>query len=117
MRKLIANSVLLLMLAVFFAPAFANAPSSSLPACCRRGGAHHCEAVAQAVVPGAISLRSANRCPLWHGPLLVSSIAALPVSHSFASCVRHEALASRTLSTPYFSIIRTDYQRGPPELL
>ena len=116
MRKLIANSVLLLMLAVFFRPAFANAGAASFPACCRRGGVHHCTAVARALVPGEPSLRSAVSCPMWHGQLLVSSVAALPVSQSFAFYVRHEALIKRSRSRSYLSSTHSDSQRGPPEL-
>jgi hypothetical protein len=117
MRKLLANSVLLLMLAVFLAPLFANATSASLPACCRRGGAHHCTAVAHALIPGENSLRAATSCPMWHPPVLVSSIAALLSSQSFALGVRHEALANRARNSTYSSSARSNFQRGPPELL
>src|SRR5690348_13997921 len=105
------------MLAVFFAPAFANATSASLPACCRRGGAHHCTAVAPAFIPGENSLRAATSCQMWHPPVLVSSIAALPSSQSFAFDVRHEPVVSRIGNSSYFSNARSDCQRGPPELL
>jgi len=115
MRKLIANSVLLLLLAVFFAPAFANTTSTSLPACCRRGGAHHCTTVA--LIPGGISFRAAHSCPMWHAPLLVSSIAALPSSQLFAFHVRRERVESRLGTSSYSSSAHSESQRGPPELL
>ncbi|HEU5232466.1 MAG TPA: hypothetical protein VFU50_06375 [Terriglobales bacterium] len=117
MRKLLANSILLLMLVVFFAPAFANAASAALPACCRRGGAHHCTAVAHALIPGETSFRAATSCPVWHPPVLVSSIAALPSSQSFALDVRHEALVNRAHNSVYSSSASSNCQRGPPELL
>lgn len=117
MRKLIANSVLLLILAVFFAPAFTNAASASVPLCCRRGGAHHCTAVAQVLDGRGISFRAAATCPMGHGPLLVSSVAALPASHSLAIHVEREAFLNRALKARCFSVSDSDHQRGPPERL
>ncbi|HKT24454.1 MAG TPA: hypothetical protein VJR04_07610 [Terriglobales bacterium] len=117
MRKLTANSVLLLMLAVFFAPAFANTASAPLPACCRRGGTHHCTAVAHALIPGETSLRAAISCPMWHSPVLVSPVAALLSSQAFALGVRHEAVVNRARNSSYSSHDRSNCQRGPPELL
>src|SRR5579884_1452163 len=116
-RKLIANAVLLFILAVFFAPAFANTTSTSLPACCRRGGAHHCTAVAHVLIPGETSFRAATSCPLWHPTVLISSIAALPSSQSLAFGARHEALVNRAHNGAYSSSARSNFQRGPPELL
>src|SRR5581483_3064068 len=95
--------MLLLMLAVFFAPAFANTASTSLPACCRRGGAHHCTAVARAFIPDETSFRAATSCPLWHPTVLISSIAALPSSQWLAFGARHEALVNRAQNSDYSS--------------
>ena len=116
-RKLIANSVLLLTLGVFFVPAFANPALTAVPVCCRRGGAHHCSAVAQVLNKSETSLRARNSCPMWHGPLLVSGITGLPASMSLANVLNRQLLASRPLALSLLANHSSEYQRGPPKLL
>jgi hypothetical protein len=123
MRRVLA----ILLLAVFslplVAPAFASAPDeSTLPACCRRNGEHHC------VMPGMVT---ANVPPRYRSvsakcPVAPFAGIALMLPHVFAA---HTAPASvipaaspaalvREAEAGYrISFERARQKRGPPALL
>lgn len=116
-RRLAANSLLLLFLGMFIAPAFTAATTSSpLPACCRRGGAHHCAMMAAMLMSEeGNSFRSVNPCPMQRQGQLGSTVAiALPVSRSAHIDLRPETLVGRAVSRAVFTLAPTNYQRGPP---
>jgi hypothetical protein len=65
MRRKLANLLLFTFLAGFLLPLFAET-QSTLPACCRRDGKHHCSmaADARAVAPDGTTVASkAQTCP------------------------------------------------------
>ena len=117
MRRLVANSVLLVMLGIFFAPAVTAAAPQPLPICCRRGGAHHCAAMAQMPSTSGKNFRSENSCPMRQAPLLGSSVVGLPASRSAEIQLWQHALIGAPVSRCHFRIARSDRQRGPPSLL
>jgi hypothetical protein len=97
---------------------------SSLPACCRRQGTHHC-AMADVVIARGVQASSGGRpilsapthCPLYpHGArATVASVHALTVLRTPRVALRPEscllpALRVRVLSSP----ARSDAVRGPP---
>ena len=116
MRRLVANSLLLLFLGMFIAPAFTAATTSSpLPACCRRGGAHHCAMMAMLISEEGTSFRSVNPCPMQHQGQLGPTVAiAPPASQSAHIDLRPETLVSRAVSRAEFTLALANHQRGPP---
>ena len=120
MRRLVANSLLLLLLGMFIAPAImAVTTDSPLPACCRRGGAHHCAMMAAMLMSEeGDSFRSVNPCPMQHQGHLGSTVnLALAVSPSGHFELRPEALISCTESDHELRSALANHPRGPPPLL
>jgi hypothetical protein len=117
MRRAIANSVVLVMLSIFFAPAIAASAPNPVPLCCRRGGAHHCTAVATMMSTDETGLRTNNPCPMRQGPQLGSSVVALPASLSAHIKLHGQSGISRVISQWYLAPVSADHQRGPPTLL
>ncbi len=79
MRGFTAIVLLLLMLAVFLAPAaLATATTTPLPACCRASGAHHCSAMAASMAPGGVRILGQS-CP-HRKPVACTGCAAPPAA-------------------------------------
>jgi hypothetical protein len=113
MRRAIANSVVLVMLSIFFAPAIAASAPNPVPLCCRRGGAHHCTAVAAASAEGT-TFRVDNPCPMHQGPQLGSSVVALPAALSAGVELGHSGRIAAIIPEWYSARFYAEYQRGPP---
>src|SRR5262249_44736934 len=72
MRRGVSIAVLLLLLTITLAP-LAQPTGSSLPACCRAAGKHHC-----AMMPAGDGFQSVPlACPYRVAPAVTSGIAAL----------------------------------------
>ena len=117
MRKLAANSILLLIMGPFFVPVISAAAPSPIPACCRRGGSHHCEAMAQMLASSRDALRANNPCPMREGRQLATVIAALPRSYTTHNGLARQLLVRSAVSVRHFAPTDTEHQRGPPALL
>jgi len=117
MRRLVANSVLLVMLGVFFAPAMMIAAPAPTPICCRRAGAHHCSASTETANAGGNAFRANRGCPFRQASQLGSSRIALPVSEAAAANLSQHVLIGVAVSRRYFTSSYSDPQRGPPALL
>jgi hypothetical protein len=104
------------------APAFASTPDDSqLPACCRRGGKHHC---AMAAEMGSIPPRFhvvSEKCPyspFGHAPFVVPHPLAAPAIPTGASNAFGPAAVIRATEAGYrISADRTRHKRGPPQTL
>jgi len=117
MRKLVANSVLLMMLGIFFAPAIMVAAPAPAPICCRRAGAHHCSALVEIATTGGNAFRANRGCPFRQVSQLGSSRVALPVSGTATIDLYQQVLVGAAVSRPDFASTYSDPQRGPPALL
>ena len=117
MRKLAAISILLLMIGPFCVPVISAATPSALPACCRRDGSHHCEAMKKMLASNSNSFRASNPCPMREGQKLATVIAALPRSYSTHNGIAWQLLVRSAVSERRFAPIDAEHQRGPPALL
>ena len=118
MRRFVANAITLVMLVLFFAPAIMAAVPQPLPACCRRGGAHHCAMMADMMLRSdGIAIRCNNPCPMRQAPQIGTSIAALVVSQSAEIILRAQLIIVTAYCPPDSPRILTDRQRGPPQTL
>jgi hypothetical protein len=118
MRRAIANSVLLVTLGIFFAPALTALASPPLPMCCRRGGMHHCAVMAQMMMrEQGTSLRANNPCPMQQASQIGSSVIALPVSRNLQFQLHHQFLIGISGLSIHIAPAPHAHLRGPPELL
>lgn len=117
MRKLAAISIVLLIMGTFFVPVISAAAPSPVPVCCRRGGSHHCEALAQLPASSSDAIRASNQCPMRQGQQLATVIAALPQAYSAHNGIARQLLVRSAVSERHFAPIDAEHQRGPPALL
>ena len=120
MRRALAITIVLLFGFSLTAPLFALDSDSSLPACCRRNGSHHCSG---GMVTDAASQAISSISPKC--PNFPKAIAA-PLPHSFAPQLTRSIgtpLYARPAATPQtaaryrVSYARTRQKRGPPVIL
>jgi hypothetical protein len=130
MRRILAITLLIAFgspLAVPLLAAAADLQSkdaqSSLPACCRRNGKHHCAitmAAALASVNGSSPAFQAPPCPLYPSsstlPTLVTAALTTPRTFSVA-LLRATPPRASSLLRAHSSIPSSNHQRGPPALL
>jgi hypothetical protein len=119
LRRISAFLLLLLFSLSLLSPLLASDSDANLPACCRKGGQHHCSMDAAVEHTGSGSgIRSNSRCPMYPGfaPGAISDFAGIPVSHSWAvqwtsaraACDSFELLLLRSVAD------RAHSKRGPP---
>lgn len=113
MRRFVANSLLLLFVGVLMAPISPAQGSSDLPECCRRGGAHHCAAMASGL-SGETAFHSQNDCPMQHGGHAAATSAALPMVASASLLHEIQPLCFAELTRASSSSTRTGRGRAPP---
>ena|SRR6516162_3305553 len=111
MRRGVSIAVLLVVLASALAP-LAQANASSVPACCRVGGPHHCMGM-PAGLDGFHSLPS--KCPYRIAPAVTSPVATLIRVRLAISRFATETIPAPPQSIDPFRIALVDVQkRGPP---
>ena len=113
----------MLLLAIGLASYIAG-PASTLPACCRRDGQHHCAMMDKATAPPTTDLpqitRAPERCPNRAPTLgrLAPITLGLPRHAAFyANVESHPADSSQVDAVWRVSRFRSDFKRGPPSLL
>jgi hypothetical protein len=113
MRRAVSIAVVMVILTSALTP-LVQAQFSTVPACCRVGGKHHCDGAMGS--SGAIGFKSVPAlCPYRHPAAVISDLVALTSrSHRIANFV----LASKTARPPAeiaYSADRSDaHKRGPP---
>ena len=114
MRRAIANSVLLVILGTFFAPALTSFASPPVPICCRRGGMHHCAMMAEMLRTQGTSFYKDNPCPMRDAARIGPCSVGLPVSSFTHLESHHPWLVAFGFVGKDFSPAPADNQRGPP---
>jgi hypothetical protein len=114
----------ILLLAAFgfpvVSPLFASSTTegTSLPACCRRDGKHHCMADRGNLKQHGMQFSApAEKCPYCPSTLAAahSKLLALPTADAvFASLVSHPAAIAQIESMQRISRDRSRQKRGPP---
>lgn len=120
MRRAFAAVLVLVFSFPLIAPALASVPGDAqLPACCRRGGKHHC-AMSMGNMPSRYRVvqETCPFCPLAHPPVVMPHwFAPLPELRA-AGLAAGTAAVVRAAEAGYrISADRTRHKRGPPESL
>ena len=121
MRRIWASLLLTISALSLIAPAVtAVEAQSTLPACCRRNGRHHCSIRDRQAPDGGIRLQSA-RCPLFPARDSVPAAGFWFVGPGRAAMVVAAALTDsaarpRTETLYRISCSRVRLKRGPPSL-
>jgi hypothetical protein len=122
MQRSIAAILTLVFSWLILAPAFAQSPADTLPACCRKGGKHEC-ALLHAEQPGASDpavTTISDKCPYAPHSTVASQahFQALHTSRAiFAGVVQHPAVSPQTDANFRVSYDRSRQKRGPPSLI
>ncbi|WP_158751488.1 hypothetical protein [Acidobacterium sp. S8] len=116
MRRSLAISLLLLFSFSLLTPFFAPDAEAAVPACCRRGGRHHCvESDGDAKDNGTRMI--AQRCPYApEAPAIVHLTAFTPAPNEavFAGLVSHPSVHAQIAAQYRISFDRSRQKRGPP---
>lgn len=120
MRRWIANSLLLWLCTSLLAPTALAWLAKPIPACCRRGGKHHCTSSMSGIPDDGPGFRTiGERCPYRSlKPSPGTTAQPQPPGSTFVkppdACVPLETDAPRSgLRTP----LRINAERGPPLFL
>ena len=113
MRRIVSIAVLLVLLTTTLAP-LGQASASSVPACCRAEGKHHCEMSMGA--SGLEGFKSVPQvCPYRIHAAVTSSLVALTAeTHHTAIFVVSNKAAQPTEVTLGTSLNDDTHKRGPP---
>jgi hypothetical protein len=120
----VRRSWAILLLAVFsftlIGPAVFASADAKLPACCARGGKHHCSSMSTVDTPGQAFQATRQPCPYYPkgGAVPVHTYAALHYGSQtfFASIQSHPAVHAQTEAQYRTSFSRSRQKRGPPIL-
>lgn len=121
----VRRSLAILQIALFgllaVSPVFSADPESSLPACCRRAGKHHCAMASMSGESSGPALQSGGQCPYFpHSVVTTISpahAAAIASRATFAPAARHAAMWHAAPVGVIFSPGRSHQKRGPPSFL
>ena len=127
LRKFLATLMLVLFGGFYAAPlvqATSSDPESSLPACCRRHGHHHCATVDQVMMATSSSGpqigQTPQHCPFYPhsttAPVVRSHPGLAPSAAFFANIVSHPAVQPQVRAVYRLSLDRSRQKRGPPAL-
>jgi hypothetical protein len=119
MRRVLALLLMALFSFSLISPAvFASDPDSKLPACCRRGGTHHCAMMAMQSESPSGSAVQPGRCPLFPSAKDVPAGPAASLPEFFrvisTGLLTHSAFIRESESLSLSSYSRAGQKRGPP---
>lgn len=122
MRKLLS----ILLLATFALPllaaipALASTPESRLPACCRRGGAHHCMLSAEQIAAleqgqhFTTPRMTCPMCPRATAPAQQQVLFLQPSATFYAAISSHPAQFQQVEAWARVALAGARHKRGPP---
>ncbi|MDE3195801.1 MAG: hypothetical protein KGN84_05635 [Acidobacteriota bacterium] len=122
MRRFCAVLLVALISFLLLGPAFAASPENNLPACCRRGGKHHCSLNAKSGGSNGPALNADGRCPLYYaqGPAVAGSSVRFAVAAGMAvgqrPVARDPGAGHQSTVRGSSAAIRSFLSRGPPSL-
>jgi hypothetical protein len=121
MRRVWATLLTLLFSLSLIIPAVSAADAeSSLPACCRRNGTHHCSLSKGGTESSSGPAVQPTRCSLYPSakglPTGRTAAVAKASERIFAGLVAHPATRRQTEARYRISFSRTRQKRGPPSL-
>jgi len=112
MRRSVAITLLLLMLAAFLAPAAMATVTAPMPACCRARGAHHCATM----VPSSGDTQVKGQCCSYRKHLAFSGSAATPAARQAIAPATAHSFINDYYSEVFLSHRESPHpQRGPPD--
>ena len=119
MRRILSLAMLLVFCFPLIAPLFASGPETSLPACCRRDGAHHCSmGTAMLGMQGGTRWSSLqSKCPNYPKAVTVAGVGhwfLVKPQMQFADVVAHPSARPQTEARYRISFGRSRQKRGPP---
>lgn len=122
LRRLLAITLLAVISLPFTSSLLASTSKGekNLPACCLRGGKHHCMAGFDSSLESTGNISRfqapADKCPYYLGLATLANFSfALPVSDAiFAELLSHPAVAPQTQSKWRITCDRCRQKRGPP---
>jgi hypothetical protein len=123
-RRIISITLLLAFSFALISPllALGSTPESSLPACCRRGGAHHCMLSAEQIAAlehGTHFTSVRNKCPMFPVASLTAHHEQLAFNHAsllFAAVLSHPAQFQQVLAWARVALEGARHKRGPPSV-
>ncbi len=122
MRRFLAAMLVLVFSGPLISPIFAGTvDESSLPACCRRNGKHHCMMYAMMMgqIPGHPVF--AEKCPYSPFAGLAVMLPHAFATHAQRATVRHAAVLDARIPQAEagyrISFHRSRQKRGPPQLI
>jgi hypothetical protein len=122
LRRFSAILLLFLFGLALLSPLWGSDYESSLPACCRRGGKHHCAmAGGSSGLSSGPAFRNDARCPAFPGFVTGTFVGATGIVRAVVSEV---ALTAQRVSCASFELrvlsslrLRAHAKRGPPALV
>jgi len=121
-RRVLSISMLLLFSFSLISPLIgSDAVEANLPACCRRGGKHHCALLSESLSKQGKSIGIiAEECPFTPAVPAVAHFSAIvpPIGDAvFAGLISHPAIHPQTAAKYRISFDRSRQKRGPPSLI
>jgi hypothetical protein len=124
MRRIVAVLMLVVFGSFLSAPLLAASsdPQSSLPACCRRDGQHHCMMGMMQSQTGSTLASVGSHCPFFPQPGVAidvqpHAIEPAPAGVFYAALQSHPAVHAQTEAQGRISLDRSHQKRGPPARL
>jgi hypothetical protein len=113
MRRLAAHLALVAIYAGFFSPLLVASEQSSVPACCRRSGMHHCQETSNQA-----GFHSAGSCCPYATPLPLSTFTGIETSKFNVSSPAPSGFILGKIFYIDSSVAVADFTpRGPPPSL
>jgi len=119
MRRSIAIALTMLFGWLLLLPAFAAAGESTVPACCRRSGKHHCMARMNSHSTESVVVSVNDKCPCFPQATVATHVdfsAPATGRAIYAGLVGHPAVSPQTEGGYRVSHFRSRQKRGPPAL-
>ena len=121
MRRGVAILLALLFNWMLILPAFAGSAESTLPACCRKDGKHHCMMRTESAEASGSSFAAVGKkCPYFPRSTAathVETFAPALKQAIFAGIVQHPSISPKTEAGYRASCLRSRQKRGPPSSL